>query len=293
VREEAVTQTGPGPLAIDVAVARVADVGLLRVRVGADACGVTVLDPAYLGFALPLSWKGEYLINGEPGSASSIYMPGCLDSVHIRGGPRDTLGVLLPRDRFVETVAALRGVGPEDVKLDDREIHLPPAVGAALRHRLAGLVHEACAANGDRPPQDIANDAFGILIDAYLHARPDGAATADCGRPAAYIVKMAEECFMAAKRGQISLADLCAAAGVCKSALYNAFHAVYGEAPLRYFRKRRLTQARSCLLSVPPARGAIKRAALGVGFRELGRFSVEYRRYFGESPSVTLSRSAG
>jgi AraC-like DNA-binding protein len=31
--------------------------------------------------------------------------------------------------------------------------------------------------------------------------------------------------------------------------------------------------------------------ATGLGFVELGRFSVEYRRMFGESPSETLHRS--
>jgi AraC-like DNA-binding protein len=34
----------------------------------------------------------------------------------------------------------------------------------------------------------------------------------------------------------------------------------------------------------------VKRAAYDAGFTEMGRFSVEYRRFFGESPSDTLHR---
>jgi AraC-like DNA-binding protein len=48
---------------------------------------------------------------------------------------------------------------------------------------------------------------------------------------------------MAAEGTPISLADLCAAAGVSKSALYPAFHSVCGEPPLAYFQKRRLARS--------------------------------------------------
>lgn len=64
-----------------------------------------------------------------------------------------------------------------------------------------------------------------------------------------------------------------------------------GESPLAYFHKRWLMRARSALLNLAPERGAVKRAALGAGLTELGRFSVEYQRLFGESPSVTLNKS--
>ena len=90
----------------------------------------------------------------------------------------------------------------------------------------------------------------------------------------------------------ISLADLCAADGVGKSALYLAFQIWWGEPPIAYFHKHRLAKTRSHLLSSDPERGAIKQAALCVGLTELGRFSRDYRRLFGESPSVTLNASA-
>lgn len=38
-------------------------------------------------------------------------------------------------------------------------------------------------------------------------------------------------------------------------------------------------------------RARIGVSAVGVGLTELGRFAVEYRRLFGESPSATISRS--
>jgi len=101
-----------------------------------------------------------------------------------------------------------------------------------------------------------------------------------------------EEHFMAAEELPVSLADLCAAAGVSKSTLYMAFHQVCGRPPLEYFQKRRLTRARLRLLKASPQRGAVKRVALDTGFTELGRFAADYRRLFGEPPSATLNSLA-
>ena len=84
---------------------------------------------------------------------------------------------------------------------------------------------------------------IGLLTDAYLHALPGSLSqTERISRPER-IVRLAEERFMAADGKPISLADLCAAAGVGKSILYKAFHIVCGQPPLTYFKKRRLVQA--------------------------------------------------
>ena len=104
-------------------------------------------------------------------------------------------------------------------------------------------------------------------------------------------MRRAEERFIAAGGQTVSLADLCAAAGVGRTTLQEAFHRLYGESPLGYFHKRRLTQAHETLMLGPSGRAAVKRAALGAGLTALGRFSVEYRLLFGEYPSATLSDS--
>jgi AraC-like DNA-binding protein len=50
----------------------------------------------------------------------------------------------------------------------------------------------------------------------------------------------------------------------------------------------RLAQARRALLSADSRRITVTEIATCFGFVELGRFSVEYRKMFGESPSQTL-----
>lgn len=293
LKESSFVQIGRGEHVVDVSMATVGDIGLLRTGIGVEAVGINVLNPNYIGFALPVTWSGDYLVNGELANKSSIYMPGDLDSFHLRSKSRVTLGVTMPRSPFIETIAALRGVGTEDIMLNDRELHLSDAAGVEVRARLTAIINEACSGRGKSLQSEISNQVFGLLADAYLHALPEQHSRTEYTSRPERIVRLAEERFMASDGKDVSLADLCVAAGVRKSALYKAFHNVCGTPPLVYFQKRRLMQARSLLVSAANERGQVKRAALTTGFTELGRFSAEYRKLFGELPSMTISKFTG
>ncbi|HKS49826.1 MAG TPA: AraC family transcriptional regulator [Amycolatopsis sp.] len=89
----------------------------------------------------------------------------------------------------------------------------------------------------------------------------------------------------------LTVEELAAGAGVSVRALQKSFHDAIGCSPMTYLREIRLNRARDALASADPAAGAsVTDIALNWGFRHLGRFSVEYRRRFGESPSQTLRR---
>jgi len=49
-------------------------------------------------------------------------------------------------------------------------------------------------------------------------------------------------------------------------------------------------RARHCLLQADPAEDKVTAIPAGLGFTEIGRFSVRYRELFGESPSQALQR---
>jgi AraC family ethanolamine operon transcriptional activator len=71
-----------------------------------------------------------------------------------------------------------------------------------------------------------------------------------------------------------------------------AFRAVRDTTPHRYLHALRLNGAREALLASDADEETVTRVALRFGFRELGRFAVEYRAAFGESPSETLRHAA-
>ena len=79
--------------------------------------------------------------------------------------------------------------------------------------------------------------------------------------------------------------------GVSSRQLFRAFDAEIGISPAKYLKNYRMTQARLELIEADPAAATVTKVAHAWGFWELGRFAVEYRRLFGESPSQTLRRA--
>ena len=100
------------------------------------------------------------------------------------------------------------------------------------------------------------------------------------------------EDFVSAKQYRpIYMAEICAAIGVSERTLRICCQQQLGMAPIHYLWQRRMYLARRCLQNADPAARTVTEIATEHGFWELGRFSVEYRALFGESPSATLRRS--
>ena len=111
-----------------------------------------------------------------------------------------------------------------------------------------------------------------------------------CGRPpAAVLVRRAVD-LADAKHGPVRVAHLCSVLRVSPSTLKNAFKSVAGVTPHAFFLRRRLNEARTTLLRADGRERKVTEIATGLGFTELGRFSVRYREMFGESPSQTLQK---
>src|ERR1700756_1647912 len=95
-------------------------------------------------------------------------------------------------------------------------------------------------------------------------------------------VKRAIDYMEANLTAPIGLPDISAAAGVPGRTLLEHFRRYKGTSPMGYLRRARFAKAREALRSAEPEEN-VTRIALGLGFNHLGRFSVEYRRRFGES----------
>lgn len=102
-------------------------------------------------------------------------------------------------------------------------------------------------------------------------------------------VRRTEEFIAANAHGPITLRDLVTASGVPARTLTAAFRAHRGCSPMAFLRERRYELARQRLLT--SARSTVAEIALACGFEHLGRFSVGYRKRFGEMPKVTLARN--
>ena len=87
---------------------------------------------------------------------------------------------------------------------------------------------------------------------------------------------------------KITVPEFAALTGVSQRTLELAFKEAVGITPRKYLRWRRMQTAHHNLLAQGPLSTRVTDVAAHWGFTELGRFAVEYKRLFGESPSQTL-----
>ncbi len=86
------------------------------------------------------------------------------------------------------------------------------------------------------------------------------------------------------------LAEVCAAVGASQTVLRVVCQEHLGMGPMRYLWLRRMHLVRRALLRATPGATTVTEVAMNFGFWELGRFSVAYRRLFGELPLASLHR---
>jgi AraC-like DNA-binding protein len=99
-----------------------------------------------------------------------------------------------------------------------------------------------------------------------------------------------EDLLMANHDRPLHLTEICAAIGVSERVLRLCTQEQLGMGPIHYLWLRRMNLARRALARATSETTTVTAIATDFGFWELGRFSVEYRKLFGESPSITLVR---
>ena len=88
----------------------------------------------------------------------------------------------------------------------------------------------------------------------------------------------------------VRIEDLCRATGKEVRTLQTCFRRYFDMTITDYLKMVRLNSSFRVLSSAQPGEATVASVALQNGFTHLGRFSVEYRKHFGESASETLLR---
>jgi len=289
------TQVSSGKYAGGLTRVELGDLGMHHVRSEPDTVNVSFLDREHFALVMPFRWSGQLVWDGKELHRPPLllYAPG---SEHMRRGRAvEGVALALPREWVETSVASLIGVDKGAAAFRSGEVPVSPRD----RDRLTALLLQsirAASANPEALRSAWAREiAVAQIKQAVLEIVP-GAADLDRERGTRAaplrIVRAADEHFEQARDHIVSLPDLCRAARVSARTLEYAFQQVCGLSPTQFFKRRRLSLARRKLLDSDPSAGAVKVAALDAGFLHLGRFSVEYRASFGESPSETLKRSA-
>jgi len=103
------------------------------------------------------------------------------------------------------------------------------------------------------------------------------------------LAQRAEEYLRKNLESVISVRDVCNWVGTSERYLHLAFLERFGMSPMAWLKVLRLNRVRRQLRDAPQG-ASVTEIALRLGFSHLGRFAVDYLRFFGEKPSATLLR---
>jgi AraC-like DNA-binding protein len=176
----------------------------------------------------------------------------------------------------------------------DPMVDFERGAGAVLKRLLMRLYQEA-----GRPDFESAKSTLAIkqlersLITLVLEGLRHNYSKLVNGRErgiAPWQVRAVEEFVHENASQPLSLGQLASVGGVSARSLQYAFRVSRGYTPTEFLRRVRLERARDDLARTEDPQ-TVTLVAMRWGFLHLGRFAMEYRRRFHESPSETLRRS--
>jgi len=222
-----------------------------------------------------------------PGRSGVVFSPGLPSRIHTSAGYQARTITIEP-GALGAHLTALTGYAPRGPIVFDAAIDFEAAPGAALLG-----VAQVLRAEVERP--GASPHLVAALREALLTALLTGVKHSSSRllepsprRVAPACVRRAEE-YIAAHAGEpITLASIAAAAGAPARSLRATFTAVRGVPPMEFLKRQRYELARRWLIEAPPGTTVLSVVkALGLG--DAGRFSVEYKKRFGQSPSAVLA----
>jgi AraC-like DNA-binding protein len=170
-----------------------------------------------------------------------------------------------------------------------RMLRLPGSALAPLRR----LHADACRLVEKKPKltahPEVAHALEQDLIHTLIACLDAGA---DCQhvtpkRHRADIMRQFEEALTAVPEYPPSVSELCKTIGVPERSLRLYCAEFLGMSPIQYSRLQRLGKVRAALRRADPAGANVSEIAGRYGFRQAGRFALQYRAAFGEAQSTT------
>ena len=177
------------------------------------------------------------------------------------------------------------------VRSDCRMLRPSPSKLADLWHAVAPIVLSGQAPTAalecaDWLTADVRNALGGAL--SVLDVPPVKAMSRTLGHFST--ARRAERCMRERMAEPLCIDDICLALRVSRRYLEYAFLDAFGCSPSRYLRLMRLHQVRRRLKSFGDET-TVTDEAIRFGFNHLSLFSLQYKKAFGESPSMTLALS--
>ena len=264
--------------------------------VAADSIRVDIEPPLpFLGVNLPLGKpfsanEGKQLLPFQ--NDAHVVSPHRPMALETRTACR-VLAVCAPYQSMRDYAARLNGNGGALESEVTARLPVSTPQALALGRSLAELWSELGRRDdGTGPELSVAELEDKVIANLALAATGAGE-TPRCGCDAQQArrgLAEAEDYLCAHLQSPISRAELAARTGVSIRTLSRWFMRRHRVGPMAFLKTRRLNAAYRELLGSEPNATTVTETATRYGFLHLGKFAMEYRRVFRESPSETLAR---
>ncbi len=157
-----------------------------------------------------------------------------------------------------------------------------------IKHLIGDLDHDMDPWRSRHILEDMERNLLTSLLFSFnhnyletLHAQESHAAPKHVKQAEDYILKHLKE--------PLSIEKLVEVTGVSQRSIFNGFKSFRGTSPMKFILQSRLQKVREELMQ-PAQDKTVTDIAVKWNFTQLGRFSVSYKKVYGESPSETLKK---
>ena len=249
-------------------------------------------DRVTLGFIL--TSDGESLMNGKSFSASAVVVFTEGTELYYRLAPYTQWLAFQVERSLLERI---------DLPLQQHfagPVGNPSPGNRRLNQNLQGTLAVLQSISGSGPSPDVPDPVacmkeveaylFDLLTSAFTCLQPGDANGRQRLPEAIGLARFATDYILANMAEPLRIGTICKELGCDLKSLERAFQRVHGTSPREFLTLARLNKARQLLLD-GNGRYSVTWAATACGIHHLGRFSQQYRLWFGERPSETLARS--
>lgn len=260
--------------------------GLVHVRFPHEACVRTEQRRNHVSFTLPLIPADDWLVNGQPGRKSTLFLNYGLDETQIYTPQRNLLAGGIEINFFLRILGSLGSFEPDEADIPQGAFTISPTEHQnAAKSFLKALYEWRMTEDGAGLETRLAC----TLAKLILSLSPPKRSRSKQARRAYDVFKAAQTHLLHRIEYAADLDELCRVAGVSAPTLTSAYKKVTAQSPMRYIRQMRLEQARELLASRSCCSSSVKDVAFGAGFTQMGRFSHLFKTTYGVLPSHLLS----
>jgi AraC family ethanolamine operon transcriptional activator len=252
-------------------------------QIGTSASGL-------LTFATLRPGSAVCYLDATPLSPDAIFIGGAREIRAITTGQSDTLVVSLP-EILAEEYFGITALAAWKHSYARQAIWLPGRAALAELNVIGCQIldrFECCPDIASRLA--LCSGALEDLLDclsSILEKRSDCDVVSQKSSTRSYILGQARQYIRDHEDESVTVSDICKALRISRRTLQYSFESILGISPVRYLLAVRLSGVRKEMRAAT-GRVLLQNVAADWGFWHMGRFSRQYKAFFGELPSQTL-----